>query len=418
MRNLRNWGVLLLCACTSVVLTGACTATAQTAIPVGPIPPYHVRGNEVLGKNNLQFVPRGFVIDCAAFDQPVASLCTGKSRQNPWPVDRMLTAAAGFWYANVVRVQVAPELLMPGQDTINTTYLKLIQSIVNKATSLHMVTILSDQTERFHGPALPVASDIAFWQYMAAQFKSNPRVMFDLYNEPRLRPTTTTPALTENRMWQLWQDGGTYNGTKYVGDNAIIAAIRSTGANNVLVAESNQLDTDLSELPTHLLTDPERKTVYGVEPNLTPSDDTLAEWKTHFGDLAGTYPIFPEAFLPHFEECNQAAPTILPKELNYLGRIGMGVIVWTLRPGETTQGDDLEKPTSFNPTLAGTDPCLTKHTPVTKKTLYGEGADILRFFTVAATTRVDHGGGSTGFGRASWLRTSGVMHRHGAGELA
>lgn len=383
MRSL-GWRGLLPCvlAATAVIVFGVTSAPmSATALPVvAPLPPYHVSGNKVLGVNNVQFVPQGFVIDCAAFAQPVGSLCKGETNQNPWPVDEMLTAAAGFWHANVVRVQVAPALLMPGEDTIDATYLKLIESIVSKATSLGLVTILSDQTEYFHGADLPVASDISFWQYMANQFKGNDRVMFDLYNEPRLMPPTTARA--ENRMWNLWQNGGTYEGTTYVGDNAVIAAIRATGASNVLIAESNRFDRDLTELPTHLLTDPNGNTVYGVEPNLTGKDDTRAEWESHFGTLAATYPIFPEAFLPHYTECNTNAPAVLPKELNYLGQIHMGVIVWTLLPGETTRRDHLERPTSFNPALASTDPCLTNPKQrVTRQTLYGEGADIHQFFT-------------------------------------
>lgn len=390
MQILRVWGSLsrAFFATGTIILAVTTASTSAKALPLAPpLPPYHVTGNKVLGVNDVQFVPRGFVIDCAAFDKPVDTLCKGETNQDPWPVDEMLTAAADFWHANIVRVQVAPELLMPGQDTIDGTYLKLVDSIVREATSLGLVTILSDQTEYFHGAALPVASDLSFWQYMANHFKGNDRVMFDLYNEPRLLPRTTKPKLTEKRMWNLWQNGGTYprkDGTTYVGDNAIIAAIRATGAHNVLIAESNNFDRDLSELPTHLLTDPDGNIVYGVEPNLSAKDDTRAEWESHFGDLASTYPIFPEAFLPHYDECNPAAPTVLPEELGYLGEIHMGVIVWTLLPGETTQLDNLELPTSFNPKLASTDPCLTKHTRVTRKTLYGEGADILHFFTTGA----------------------------------
>jgi hypothetical protein len=60
----------------------------------------------------------------------------------------------------------------------------------------------------------------------------------------------------------------------------------------------------------------------------------------------------------------------------------MGVIVWTLLPGVTTQGTDLEKPTSFEKKLASTDPCLTREGKgATPETLYGEGADIHKFFT-------------------------------------
>lgn len=359
----------------------AVTATATAAAAAAPPPPYHVRGNAVLGRNGKRFVPRGFVIDCAAPDQPVASLCRGQTATAPWTGGQMLTAAAHFWHADVVRIQVASEQLMPGQDTIDATYLKLIDRLVARATSLHLATILSLQTEYFKGPGLPTAPAVRFWRFVANRFKANPHVMFDLYNEPRLLPSAT---LTESRLWGLWQHGGTYDGVRYVGDNALIAAIRHERARNVIIAESNQFDQDLSRLPTHLLTDPDHKTIYGVEPNLNAHDKTKAQWKANFGDLAGRLPIFPEAFLPRFQECNTSAPTVLPRLLTYLRQIHMGAIVWTLRPGITTQGANLEDPTTFNPNPknVASDPCLTgQGTHAVPTTTYGEGADIRRFFS-------------------------------------
>jgi Cellulase (glycosyl hydrolase family 5) len=361
-----------------LVVVCALAATAPAAVAAPPPSPYHVSGNKVLGRNGNRFVPYGFVIDCAAPAKPVASLCRGGTKTQPWTGARMLAAAARFWHADVVRIQVASDQLMPGQDTINRTYLKLIDRLVARATRLHLVTILSLQTEYFNGPALPTTAAVRFWRFVAHHFKTNPDVMFDLYNEPRLRPSAT---LSESELWALWQHGGTFDGVRYVGDNALIKTIRHQHSRNVIIAESNQFDRDLSQLPTHLLTDPGHNTIYGVEPNLNGKDKTKAEWKVNFGDLAGRLPIFPEAFLPRFAECNASAPKLLPRLLNYLRQIQMGAIVWTLQPGITTQGPHLGLPTTFSPKNAPTDPCLIgQATHAAVDTTYGEGADIRRFF--------------------------------------
>lgn len=367
-------------------LAVAC-ALAATAAPAAapPPPPYHVSDTKVVGRNGKRFVPYGFVIDCAATAKPVASLCQGGTKTQPWRGGQMLRAAAHFWHADVVRIQVASEQLMTGDHTIDAKYLKLIERLVARATSLHLVTILSLQTEYFKGPALPTAAAVRFWRFVAERFKTNPHVMFDLYNEPRLVPgSKTAPNLTEARMWNLWQHGGTYRRVRYVGDNKLIKAIRNRHARNVIIAESNQFDRDVTRLSTHQLTDPDHNTIYRVEPNLNAKNKTKREWKAQFGRLAHRLPIFPEAFLPRFEECHKSARTLLPPLLGYLRRIQMGAIVWTLRPGITTRGPNLEAPTTFNlnPENVSTDPCLTgqaKH--ASPRTTWGEGADIRRFFS-------------------------------------
>lgn len=380
MKRARAIGLVsaLLAAATAAIV--ALTAPA-VASPVQPAPPYHVSGNKVLGKNGERFVPYGFVIDCASFDQSARTLCNGTTNQDPWRVDQMVSAAAGFWHSDVIRLQVAVEQLLPSSGAVDARYLRLIHRIVTQATALHLVTIITLQTEKFHGPPLPTTDAIRFWAVIAKHFKHNPRVMFDLYNEPRLLPSKKPPILTEKQMWNIWQHGGSYNGTTYVGDQVLVKTIRKTGASNVIIAESNKFDRDLTLLESHLLTDPRGNLVYGVEPNLNAKHKTRAEWRAYFGALAHKLPIFPEALLPKFQECNRAAPTIFPKLLRYLGEIHMGAIVWTLLPGITTVGTNLQNPTTFAPSRAATDPCLTKGTPVTKHTTYGEGKDVLHFFS-------------------------------------
>jgi hypothetical protein len=47
---------------------------------------------------------------------------------------------------------------------------------------------------------------VPFWQSVAARYRTNTGVMFDLYNEPTISHWT----LGETAAWSLWKDGGTY----------------------------------------------------------------------------------------------------------------------------------------------------------------------------------------------------------------
>src|SRR5437763_4260691 len=172
----------------------ACTATsfgaavpARTQARPAATPPFKVKANKVVGTNGVQFVPYGFVIDCAALtDVPVGVLCNGDSNQDPWNASAMLTAAASFWNADVIRFQVSQEYLFNPSGHVNAKYLALIDSLVNQAARLHMASIVTLQEERFHAPPFPTTTAIRFWSFMAKHFRANPNVLFDLFNEPRL----------------------------------------------------------------------------------------------------------------------------------------------------------------------------------------------------------------------------------------
>lgn len=76
-----------------------------------------------------------------------------------------------------------------------------------------------------------------FWSSVASTFRTNPAVVFDLFNEP-------FPYAEQNtaRAWACWRDGGcrltsVNSGKPYVaaGANELIAAVRSAGARNVVL---------------------------------------------------------------------------------------------------------------------------------------------------------------------------------------
>ena len=212
--RLKTAGVLVAVAAVASVLAfaptslGAPVPAPSRATPTAARPPYRVKGNEVVGTNGVRFVPYGFVIDCMALtDVPVSDLCNGDSNQDPWNASDMLTAAASFWNADVIRFQVAQEYLFKPNGRVNTNYLGLIDSLVDQATSLNMASIITIQEERFHAPPMPTATTVRFWSYMAKHFASNPNVLFDLFNEPRL--SASAVGGSERRLWQVWRNGGT-----------------------------------------------------------------------------------------------------------------------------------------------------------------------------------------------------------------
>lgn len=142
------------------------------------------------------------------------------------------------WGANVVRVTLGQQMWLPGCSTYDPDYVHAVDQDVQWITSLGMVAVLDLQ---WNAPTcnsvglnpLADAQSITFWQQVAARYKSNPLVAFDLFNEPH--------GVTDAQ----WLSGGTVtsvSGTPYqgVGMAALYQAVRSTGANNlVLVGGTN-----------------------------------------------------------------------------------------------------------------------------------------------------------------------------------
>jgi endoglucanase len=106
---------------------------------------------------------------------------------------------------------------------LNSTELSRIKSFVDYASSNEASVILDPHNyARYYGKIigsedLPVEAFADFWGKLALQFKDNPQVIFGLMNEPHSMAT------------ELWLTGA----------NAAIAAIRSTGAENLILVPGN-----------------------------------------------------------------------------------------------------------------------------------------------------------------------------------
>src|SRR5256884_9930102 len=71
-----------------------------------------------------------------------------------------------------------------------------------------------------------------FWRQVAAAYKGNDRVVFDLFNEPFPDSNADTPE-----AWRCWRDGGTCRGMSFqaAGVQEVVEAVRGTGAPNVII---------------------------------------------------------------------------------------------------------------------------------------------------------------------------------------
>jgi endoglucanase len=108
---------------------------------------------------------------------------------------------------------------------------------------------------------------LAFWTSIANTFKGNPAVIFDLFNEPYVSGGDSGYANGAD-YWAIWLNGGTTSqlstnsGTTIipgtwtsVGMNQMIAAVRATGATNVVMAGGQAGASDLSGWLSHKPTD-------------------------------------------------------------------------------------------------------------------------------------------------------------------
>jgi hypothetical protein len=227
------------------------------------------------------------------------------------------------WHMNTVRIATSDYIWQNWQYGGPTAYIQTLQSIVAQANQAGLYVVLSMHEELSSGLlpskkepsgwSMPTPFAVSYWQAVASAFKNNPMVMFDLYNEPHVNNQT---ALTIGESdWQFWLNGGqisyiTPHGiTKYytvVGMQTLVNAIRSQGANQIIITEPAadsflKFETDCPPTTLHcnFIQDPANSTnpniVYSVHEYFIPTSKTPRQppyWDGKFGNLSKEVPIF------------------------------------------------------------------------------------------------------------------------------
>jgi hypothetical protein len=173
-----------------------------------------------------------------------------------------LEAAIHSWQVNIIRLPVSQSRWLAGG-----AYLDTVDDFIAQASEANVYVILD-----LHGYGHPDSGSLTFWTSAANRYKNNPAVLFGLLNEPH------------GTGWEIWRNGD----TSHPGLQALLDAVRATGANNIVLAGGGDWGFDLSGiLNGYALTDP---TGNGIV-----YDSHVYPWKTYIqskvGTVAQTYPV-------------------------------------------------------------------------------------------------------------------------------
>lgn len=200
------------------------------------------------------------------------------------------------WKANVVRLAIRDEFWYgrgKGQTDGGLTYRAKIDAAVNAVANRGAYIALDNH--RFRAVK---AEQVPFWQELATLYKNHPAVLFDVFNEPH------------DISWEVWRNGGfvadekakineagfldektmqANRGFESPGMQALVDAIRATGAKNIIIAGGLKWAYDLSGiLDGYALDDPSGNGIMYA----THVYNWKKDWQSAFLDAAEHYPIF------------------------------------------------------------------------------------------------------------------------------
>ena len=205
------------------------------------------------------------------------------------PNDATSVAAMAAWHINAVRIPLNEDCWL-GINGVKpayagTAYQSAIQSYVNL---LHQYALYAILDLHWNAPGVNSATGQremadadhapAFWKSVAAFYKSDPAVIFDLYNEPH------------DITWSCWLSGCASPGWQTAGMQSLIDAVRSTGATQPIMLGGLAWSNDLSGWRTNEPNDPAHVLVASFHNyNFNVCDPSC--WDATIAPLAAQVPI-------------------------------------------------------------------------------------------------------------------------------
>jgi len=262
---------------------------AVLCVSVSGITGYSVSGNKLLDPTGAQIRLRGVCRPSFEWD-----INGEHASQSDYALMR------NMWGANAVRISLNQDFWLA-----NAAYAATIDQQITWIRGLDMGVILDLHWNRGAQQNMADAQSINFWRSVATRYKSNPWVMFELYNEPR------------DISWDVWLNGN----SEWAGMQQLYNAVRDSGAENTVIVGGLNWAFDLSNVATtHAVTG--YNVAYATHPYDYPGKQA-ADWPAAFGNLASKYPIIMTEFGQYCAQNNYVAEL-----LTYVESLGIHWTAW------------------------------------------------------------------------------------------
>ncbi len=220
--------------------------------------------------------------------------------------------AIAAWHADAVRVPLNEDcwLGLNGQPSYGTEagYQQAIETWVADLNAAGLYVILdlhwtAPGTDNADGQRpMPDDHSTAFWSSVATTFKADHGLVFDPFNEPYSPAANGNSSLAVS--WSCWLNGGcsvpaaNQNGTindadtyTAVGMQALVDAIRNTGATQPIMIGGLSYANDLSGWLAHEPVDPQHQLAASFHDYYGESCDTTSCWNTTVAPVAAQVPV-------------------------------------------------------------------------------------------------------------------------------
>jgi len=195
------------------------------------------------------------------------------------PTDQASISAMLTWDVNAVRIPLNEDCWLAinpptakAATYSGSTYQQAISAFVTLLLDNGIYPILdlhwsapgtTPATEEYPMPDMD--HSVTFWQEVAAAYANQPKVIFELFNEPY--PDHDMDATS---AWTCWQQGGTCSNLvlanpdggvpvdyEVAGMQTLVTAVRGAGANNLILLGGLEYSNDLTQWLAYEPTDPD-----------------------------------------------------------------------------------------------------------------------------------------------------------------
>jgi hypothetical protein len=271
-------------------------------------------------------------------------------------------AAIASWNANAVRVPLNEDCWLGiNGDPSNSqapspplTQAGYQQAVKDYVANLHAHGLYAILDLHWSAPGahkadgqqpMPDDHSAAFWTSVATAFKNDPAVVFDVFNEPF---SPADPRSGDDPAhpvsWDCWAGGGCpvprYSGTATrtadaytaVGMQALVTAIRDTGAKEPVLVGGLDYANDLTQWVAHAPNDPVNQEAASFHNYMGKTCDNVSCWNSQIAPVAANVPVvtgeFDEDNYTEPQCANHTPSTFDQDYMTWADQHGVGYLAW------------------------------------------------------------------------------------------